>query len=205
MSEARPLKTMSQGTDNYRKHTHKNPVQRFLINRYFKVLLKEAKILHPKSVLDVGCGEGFTLNKLRKVNIGKDLIGVDTSVTAITLGKKQFPHLNLKEGSAYKLPFKDNTFDLVLCLEVLEHLEDPLKAFSEVVRVSKKNCIISVPNEPWFRGANFIRGKNLIKWGNDIEHIQHWSVRSFKKFIKTKLHIAKVKKPFPWSIIASFR
>lgn len=194
-----------QSTDNFKKHTHKNPLQRFLINRFFKILLKEAKKLHPKTILDVGCGEGFTLNRFRKLNIGKDLIGVDTSVKAIALGKEQFPHLNLKEGSAYKLPFKDNSFDLVLCLEVLEHLEDPQKAFSELVRVSKKYCIVSVPNEPWFRLSNFLRGKNLKRWGNDIEHINHWSTKGIKKFIMKEMRVLFVKTPFPWTIVLGIK
>ncbi len=192
-------------TDNYRKHTHRNPIQRFLINRFFKTLIKEAKTLHPKTILDVGCGEGFTLNRLRKSNIGKDLIGVDTLKTAIELGKKQFPNLDLREGSAYKLPFKDNSFDMVLCLEVLEHLDNPAKALSEIARVSKKYAIISVPKEPWFRISNFLRGKNLKRWGNDIEHINHWSARSFKKFVSKDMRIYAVKKPFPWTMIVGIK
>lgn len=196
---------MNQITDNYRKHTARNPLQRYLISRFFKTLVKEVERLRPKAVLDVGCGEGFTLNRFRKANIGKDLIGVDTSQRAIELGRKQFPHLNLKEGSAYKLPFKDNTFDLVLCLEVLEHLENPEKALEELCRVSKKYCIISVPNEPWFRFANFIRGKNLKRWGNDIEHINHWSTGAFKKFIGKKAKVISVKKPFPWTIVIGIK
>lgn len=196
---------MAQSTDNYRKHTHKNPIQRFLINRFFNQLVAEAKSLHPKTILDVGCGEGFTLNKLRKNNIGKDLIGVDYSTTAVTLGKKQFPHLNLKQGDAYKLPFKDNTFDLVLCLEVLEHLENPQKALKEIVRVSKKHCLISVPHEPYFRMANFVRGKNLSRLGNDIEHINHWSRKSFKKFVSQELKVVNIRQPFPWTMITGLK
>lgn len=196
---------MTNSTDNYKKHTHKNPIQKLLINRFFKTILTETKILHPKTILDVGCGEGFTLNRFRKSDIGKDLMGVDTSETAIELGRKQFPHLNLKKGSAYKLPFKDNTFDLVLCLEVLEHLENPEKALIELTRVSKKYCVISVPNEPWFKLANFVRGKNLKRWGNDIEHINHWSTGAFKKFIDKKAKILSVKKPFPWTIVTTVK
>lgn len=195
------MKTFMNTTDNYRKHTAKNPIQRFLINRFFNTLIKEIATLHPKTILDVGCGEGFTLNRLRKRNIGKDLIGIDTLKTAIDLGKKQYPHLNLKEGSAYKIPFKDNAFDLVMCLEVLEHLENPTLALKELVRVSRKNIIISVPNEPLFRIANFVRGKNLKRWGNDIEHINHWSTGSIKRFVKKEMKVIKVKKPTPWTIV----
>lgn len=192
-------------TDNYRKHTHRNPIQRYLIGRFFEHLVHEAKILKPKTVLDVGCGEGFTLNRLRKADIGKDLIGVDFSKTAVKLGKEHFPSLDLREGNIYKLPFKDNTFDLVICLEVLEHLEDPEKALKELVRVSKKHCIISVPNEPYFRLANFFRGKNLSRWGNDIEHINHWTSGKFKNFVGQHLRVIDVKKPFAWTMVVGVK
>lgn len=52
---------MQKTTDNYRKHTSGNPVQQYLIERFYKVLLQEVKKLKPNSILDVGCGEGFTL------------------------------------------------------------------------------------------------------------------------------------------------
>lgn len=194
-----------QTTDNYRKHTHRNPVQRFLINRFLKNLIGESKKIHPKSVLDVGCGEGFVLMRLRKSDIGKDLVGVDYSKTAIDIGKKLHPSLNLKQGDIYKLPFKDNTFDLVICCEVLEHLEDPEKALKELTRVSKKHVILSVPNEPLFMMSNFFRGKNWSRWGNDIEHIQHWSSRKFKQFVGTRLRVAEVKKPYPWTMIVGVK
>ena len=159
-------------TSNYRKHTSKNPLQKLLINNFFNSLLAAIKDLKVDSVLDAGCGEGFTLNKLYENKIGKRLEGVDFLKTAVELGKKTHPHLKLRQGTIYHLPFEDNSFDLVICTEVLEHLENPKKGLSELIRVSKKYLLLSVPNEPFFMMANFLRGKNLSRWGNDIEHIQ---------------------------------
>ncbi len=175
------------------------------MNRFFRSLLPEVKKLHPKTILDVGCGEGFVLNSLRKHDIGKDLIGIDYSKTAISIGKKLHPSLDLREGTIYKLPFKDNSFDLVLCLEVLEHLDDPKAALKELTRVSKKYTILSVPNEPWFMIGNFLRGKNMKRWGNDIEHINHWSAGSFKKFVQKYTKIYKIKRPLPWTLIVGVK
>ena len=73
-------------TDNFRKHTAKNPLQKFLIGRFFDTLLLEAKKVKPESVLDVGCGEGFTLERLRKNKVGSDLVGVDFLDRAIEIG-----------------------------------------------------------------------------------------------------------------------
>lgn len=188
-------------TDNYRKHTTQNPAQRFLINNFFKTFLHEASLLKPSSVLDAGCGEGFTLEKLKTQKIGKSLYGIDFSEAAIKIGKDLHPHINLEQGSIYEIPYKPNTFDLTICTEVLEHLEYPRDALKELARVTKKYSIISVPNEPFFMLANFLRGKNLTHFGNDIEHIQHWSRGGITKLVNKYFNVIKIKNPFPWTLV----
>ena len=189
-------------TDNYLKHTSKNPLQKFLIGNFYKELISSVKKLKIESALDVGCGEGFTLNKLSENKIGKRLEGIDFQKTAIDLGRKFHPNLVLKQGDIYKLPYEDNSFDLVMATEVLEHLEDPKKALSEIQRVSSKYVILSVPNEPLFMIANFLRGKNITRWGNDIEHIQHWTSKSFQKFVESqRVKVILKRHPFPWTML----
>ena len=187
---------------NFIKHTSKNPIQKFLINNFYSTLISLARPLLPKTVLDAGCGEGFTLNKLMSNQIGQIIEGVEYIKEAITLGKKLFPNANIKQGSIYDLPYKDNSFDLVVCTEVLEHLEDPQKALPEIIRVSKKHIILSVPNEPFFRLANFLRGKYVAEFGNSPGHINHWTFFSFQKFLKKNgIKINKMLFPFPWIIV----
>lgn len=188
-------------TDNFRKHTAKNPLQKYLIANFYKALIEEIERLKPDSILDVGCGEGFTLERLRNLGIGKRLEGIDSLDRAIEIGKKVHPELILRQGSIYDLPYKDNAFDLVICSEVLEHIDDPEKGLKELVRVSGKHCILSVPNEPIFMLSNFLRGKNWSRFGNDIEHIQHWTAPGFKKFVGKRLKIRSVRQPFPWTLI----
>jgi len=187
---------------NFVKHTSKNPLQRFLIESFFSTLISSAKSLNPKKVLDAGCGEGFSLNKLITNNVGEELEGIEYSKEAIILGKKLFPKAKIKLGDIYNLPYSTNSFDLVITTEVLEHLEDPKKALLEITRISKKYVILSVPNEPIFRLANFLAGKYVKDYGNSPGHINHWTALSFMNLVKkNKLKILKVKFPFPWTII----
>jgi len=190
-------------TDNYRKHKSSSKLQQYLLREFTNTLVKEVKLLKPQSILDVGCGEGFTLEKFRKEGIGKKLEGVDYLDLAIKLGKKEHPKLTLKQGNIYELKYPDNAFDVVLCSEVLEHVDDPEKGLEELVRVAKNYCVLSVPNEPFFMLGNFIRGKNLSRFGNDIEHINHWTVWMFKKFVGQKLTVKKVLYPVPWTLIVA--
>lgn len=188
-------------TDNFRKHTSKNPLQRFLIGRFSSALLDELRILHPDSILDVGCGEGFMLEKMRIAGIADALEGIDVRNDAIEIGRALHPELTLRQGSIYALPYADAAFDVVVCSEVLEHLERPEEALAELMRVARRYCVISVPNEPFFQTANFLRGKNLSRWGNDIEHIQHWSSRGIASLVGKYFSVKIVRNPFPWSLV----
>jgi 2-polyprenyl-3-methyl-5-hydroxy-6-metoxy-1,4-benzoquinol methylase len=190
-------------TDNYKKHTHKNPIQRFLLGNFFKNLVNLTAAKTVDSILDVGCGEGFTLNRLKENGIGKKLEGIEYLQAAIDLGKKTYPDIKITKGNIYELPYKDNSFDLVLCTEVLEHLEKPQDALKELVRVSKKYLIISVPNEPFFMLAQLIRGKNWSRLGNDIEHINHWTMFGFPEFVKKNARVKIIAKrfPFAWTML----
>ena len=93
---------------------------------------KDAKIL------EVGCNIGIMLVNLQELGF-KNLHGIEIQPKAIEIAKERTSGLNIIEGSAYELPFKDNEFDLVFTTHVLIHL-DPQKihtALSEIVRCSK--------------------------------------------------------------------
>ncbi len=183
-------------TDNYQKHKSKNFLKKLFIKNFFNTIYKELKPLKIATVLDVGCGEGFTLKKLKEKKIGKIFKGVDLEKEAIKLGKRENPNLDLSIGDIYNLKFKDNSFDLVISTEVLEHLEKPGIALKELKRVSKKYILLSVPNEPWFWLFNY------TQWGKDIGHINKWTAKKFKEFVKAQgLNILVIRTPFPWTLI----
>lgn len=186
-------------TDNFRKHTSKNPLKLLFLGFYYKALTGELKKLKIDGILDVGCGEGFILNKLKEEGIGKSWEGIDYSKDAVEIGKKIHQNLILNKGSIYDSGFKDNSFDLVICTEVLEHLREPKKALKEILRISGKYVLLSVPNEPFFLLSNF------TQWGKDIGHINHWTFLGFEDFVKkntgSNIKITCKKYPFPWTML----
>ena len=95
------------------------------------------------SVLDLGCGDGLTLSLLKEKGIiGK---GLDISKEGVEKAKMKGFDASVFDFSS-KLPFLDNSFDIVISLDVLEHLYDPKNLLAEASRVSKGSVIIGVPN-----------------------------------------------------------
>ncbi len=129
------------------------------------------------------------------------IVGLDGSAEAVQVAKGINPSSSFTVGDVLALPFPDQSFDLVICLEVLEHLEHPSRGLAELHRVARKRLLLSVPDEPLFRGANFVRGKNLRALGNDPGHVNHWSSRAFVHFVSAQCPVEAVRRSFPWTLV----
>lgn len=129
------------------------------------------------------------------------MVGIDYSLTALAWSQaNRVAQSPLNVADAHRLPFPDNSFDLVLCLEVLEHLPDSAVGLCELLRVSRDGVVMSVPHEPFFRGANFLRGKHLRAFGNDPEHLHTYSGRDFRRLAEAQAHVVWHGYRFPWQI-----
>src|SRR5215207_2309437 len=109
-------------TSNYRKHTSGNRLQRRLIARFHRVIVARVGGLAPESFLDAGCGEGFVAELLLAASPGLRLTGCDFNPAAVRLAARENPGVGFVTGSVLALPFADDSFDVVGCFEVLEHL-----------------------------------------------------------------------------------
>lgn len=187
-------------SSNLRKHTSGNPLQRLLLQRFHHTAAALVAQTRAQAVLDAGCGEGFAMQQVFH-NYAASVVGVDASLGALHLADQLNPHYNFVDGNVLRLPFAMASFDLVVCMEVLEHLAEPMHGLAELCRVSRRSLLLSVPHEPWFRGANFLRGKNVSAWGNDPGHINHWSARTFARFVSNQCHIEAQRQSFPWTLM----
>jgi SAM-dependent methyltransferase len=156
----------------------------FLIGRFFERISSVLDQVQPRSILDAGCGEGELLRR-GVLGSGCSTVSLDRSLEVLRAWPPApSPRPPLVCGSVLQLPFAPATFDAVLCLEVLEHLEDPAAALRELLRVARKAVVLSVPYEPYFRLGNLLRGKYLGGLGNHPEHIQHWNMRRLRRFLE---------------------
>jgi len=184
---------------NYEKFQTANPVVRRLIDRLYDRVLAQVQPLGAGSMLDAGCGEGETLSRLGAA-LPARTTAVDIVPQAVEYTAERFPSVQVQRQSIDSLPFADGSFDLVVCLEVLEHLPDPEAGLAELARVAARDVVISVPHEPWFRLGSLLRGKYLRSLGNHPEHVNHWNPGSLRAFLATQLDVLSVERSFPWLI-----
>jgi ubiquinone/menaquinone biosynthesis C-methylase UbiE len=152
-------------------------------------------------LLDAGCGEGFVLTYLRQQNAKLNLIGGDFNAEALVWGQNNVKHeASLVHFDIHHLPFPDSSFPLAICLEVLEHLPDSRVGLRELARVSSEYVLLSVPHEPWFRIANLLRGKHLLAFGNDPEHLHNYTNNNFRQMVSRVVDIVWHGYTFPWQI-----
>ncbi len=101
-------------------------------------------------ILDVGC-DGATLTEIiaEKSRTEEYVSGIDISRDSVVYSKRKHPEFQLAVGHAEELPFRDYTFDMIFCSEVLEHVEHPEKLLAEIKRCLKADgyCIVEVPTE----------------------------------------------------------
>ena len=170
------------------------------LNRFLKIINQLVNSLNINKVLDIGCGEGFVVRYLISKNKNLKIEGIDISEDAIVLARKLCPEAFFLRGDITSLNYSDQSFDLVLGIEILEHLSNPEMAISEARRLCRKYCIFSVPLEPYFSICNLLRGKNIKRWGRPPEHLWNWSVGQFKALLERYFNKIKIKTVFPWVI-----
>jgi SAM-dependent methyltransferase len=146
-------------------------------------------------ILTLGGGIANDLWNLAAENL---VVNADYALPGLRLGKRfgvQGVSLNLNSPS---LPFSDRTFDVVACLDILEHLIEPMAVVKETIRVLRDEgtIVISVPNHFYWpmrlrlllgkgiiwRGLLSDHGKNYREW--DYMHIRFFTYKSFRKFLE---------------------
>ncbi len=175
-----------------------------LIGRFYANLRSVVGPLNAASLLDAGCGEGETLARLGDL-LPERVAAVDLSDEAVRFTAARFPKAEVRRHSIDALPFADGSFDLVLCLEVLEHLGDPGAALAELARVSRGDVVLSVPQEPWFRLGSLLRGKYVLGLGNHPEHVNHWNRRTLRELLAARFEEVSLTGSFPWLIARCHR
>jgi ubiquinone/menaquinone biosynthesis C-methylase UbiE len=190
--------------NTYDKYGSTNPVVRRLMTGFERTLDELWAKAAPRSVLDVGCGEGvLTLQWAERLRDGR-VVGIDLEDPALQAewARRTAPNLEYRVMKAEALPFADGEFELAAAIEVLEHVPDPEHTVAEMTRVARGgHLLVSVPREPLWRGLNLARGAYLRDLGNTPGHLNHWSRRAFVALLSRHGEVREVRSPFPWTML----
>lgn len=116
-------------------------------------------------ILEVGCGSGLVYGAMtaRKQELSERYVGVDTSHEMLEIARKRFPSADFRFGDAFRLPFPDRSFDLVIAFEVLSHLPRPEDVLRELMRVGRKVAFTLWTSPVSSSGVETIDGRNFLK------------------------------------------
>lgn len=188
----------------YDKYNTRNPVARMLMNGFlqsFETLVGKCGGI--ENALEVGCGEGEL--SMRLARRGISVKGFDIAEEVVLEARRRADAAGLEipfsVGSALDLDPALHSADLVVCCEVLEHIEDPGTVVRLLAACARKRLLVSVPREPIWRVLNLARGRYIGDLGNTPGHIQHWSTRDFVTLLSKHVDVLEVATPLPWTMV----
>lgn len=186
------------------KYGSRNPVVRWIMQGFDSALSDLVRKADPKTIHEVGCGEGYWVLSWNRQGI--QARGSDFSETVIGLarenGQAQGVTPDVFEArSVYDIQPERDGADLIVCCEVLEHLEDPEAGLAALQKVATSHIVLSVPREPIWCALNLARGKYIGSLGNTPGHIQHWSSKAFVRLVSRYFDVIEVRKPLPWTML----
>jgi 2-polyprenyl-3-methyl-5-hydroxy-6-metoxy-1,4-benzoquinol methylase len=189
--------------NTYDKYGSTNPLVRRMMDGFEGTLEELFTAADPRSLLDVGCGEGVLVHEWAKRLGQRRVVGIDLEEPSIQEGwaQRQAPNLEYRVMRAENLPFAENEFDVACAIEVLEHVPRPEHTLSEMARCAERHLLVSVPREPMWRMLNMARGAYWSALGNTPGHLNHWSKRSFVRLLSQHGEVVHARSPFPWTML----
>lgn len=184
------------------KYAPKNPVVRRIMDGFFNSADAFVDRVNPETIHEVGCGEGHLSS--RWVRPDREIRGSDFSAQIIDIARHNAEQYELpiayEVKSVYDLVPEQDAAEMIVCCEVLEHLERPRDALRVLRSLAKPWLLTSVPREPLWCALNMARGKYLSDLGNTPGHIQHWSKIEFLTFLSSEFEVVEVASPIPWTM-----
>ena len=190
--------------NTFDKYGSKNPVVRRLMAGFDNALSGFVEAADPSTIHEVGCGEGHWV--MQWAAAGRTVRGTDFSGQVIEMARRNAAERGLDPGlfgvrSIHDVEPGRDSADLVVCCEVMEHVDDPERAFAALTRIVDRELIVSVPREPLWRALNMARGRYLADFGNTAGHVNHWSATGIRRLAGRYFDVVAVATPLPWTML----
>ena len=195
-----PVQPGNVAGNTYNKYASTNPIERKMMTGFFSALDEMLAGLDPSVIVEVGAGEGRITELLVERYPGATVVGLDLPDSELA-GEWAELDVPMLFGDVTRLPFANRSIDLVVGLEVLEHVPSPPTALAEIARICRGTAVLSVPREPIWRIGNIGRGRYLRQLGNTPGHVNHWSARSFEQLVANHFNVQYTARPLPWTML----
>jgi 2-polyprenyl-3-methyl-5-hydroxy-6-metoxy-1,4-benzoquinol methylase len=196
------MSTAEVGGNVYDKYGTQNPIARRLMARFLADLDELVELTGAREVHEVGCGEGELA--IRLARRGLRARGTDAFPQVLEEARRRAAgagvEIDFEATPVERLEPDRDAAELVVCCEVLEHLEDPERALEVLAGLAGPWLIASVPREPLWRALNLARLSYIGQLGNTPGHLNHWSRRGFVRFLTSRFEVIEVKSPTPWTM-----
>ena len=190
------------GGNIHDKYASRNPVTRRLMARFLADLDELVERTGAREAHEVGCGEGELA--IRMAGKGLRVRGTDAfpQVLEEARGRARAAavEVDFEAVPAERLDPARHSAELIVCCEVLEHLEDPELALDALAGLARPWLIASVPREPLWRALNVARLQYVGRLGNTPGHLNHWSKGEFVRFLTRRFEVVEVRSPTPWTM-----
>ncbi|EPR42104.1 methyltransferase type 11 [Desulfovibrio sp. X2] len=181
------------------KYGSRNPVARMLMDGFLAAFDELVGMCGASEVFEIGCGEGHLAARMARKGMRVRAGDFSTAIIAEARARNGGSGAHFCVKSIYDLTPEDAA-PLIVCCEVLEHLEEPDEALAALARAASQWCLLSVPREPLWRVLNMARGKYLGDLGNTPGHVQHWGRGGFLRLLARHFDVVAVRSPLPWSM-----
>ncbi|MBA8888391.1 2-polyprenyl-3-methyl-5-hydroxy-6-metoxy-1,4-benzoquinol methylase [Dokdonella fugitiva] len=187
----------------YDKYRTANPIARRLMRGFldaFDALVEQVPV---SNALEIGCGEGEL--SIRLAQRGFRVRGCDISADIVEEARRRARAAQVDAAfwrqSIESIDVGAEAAPLVVCCEVLEHVDDPVRAVDVLADLARPYLVASVPREPVWRMLNMARGKYLGALGNTPGHVNHWGRNAFLQLMARRFDVLQVRSPLPWTMV----
>jgi ubiquinone/menaquinone biosynthesis C-methylase UbiE len=162
----------------------KDQIKNYFYQKTKNLTIKLLDLKGSESILDVGCGEAFLINRIKLKHPKTKVVGIDIMKECLVNSVKRFKDPSLVLGEANKLPFADSIFDRVTCTAVLEYLPNPLLTIQEIYRVTKYGGIVVFDVPGTFHLQNYLEDFLVRKIFRSIPFHKNYMFNRIERWIK---------------------
>jgi 2-polyprenyl-3-methyl-5-hydroxy-6-metoxy-1,4-benzoquinol methylase len=196
------VSALEAGGNVYDKYGSQNPIARRLMAGFLSDLDELVERSGATEAHEVGCGEGEI--SIRLARRGVRVRGTDAFPQVLEEARRRAAaagiEIDFEATPVEQLDPARHAAELVVCCEVLEHLEDAETGLEVLASLARPWLIASVPREPLWRALNLARLSYVGELGNTPGHLSHWSKRGFERFLGSRFEVVEVRSPLPWTM-----